>query len=120
MYATVDDIRNGLPEARLIELTDDENTGAVVVSRIEDAIADADAEIDAALGASFTGEPVPTILTRLSVDMAIYHLYSRVAEDMPELRRERYLDARRILKDGVTLDWPDTDTDPKEVKYRAV
>lgn len=119
-YAVKADVVAALPEEYLVQLCDDEGTGAQVDSRVAAAIEKADAEIDAGLGAHWDGETVPVILTGLSVDMAVYHLYARVAEEIPVARRDRYLDARRMLERGLNLDWPDSTGDPEEVKYRAV
>jgi phage gp36-like protein len=101
-YSTVEDLRKLLPEEVLIQLTDDEALEAVNTGRAQEAIQQADAVIDAYLGARYQvplAEPVPELIKKLSVDMAIYHLYSRRTEEMPELRRQRYRDALKTLKD---------------------
>jgi phage gp36-like protein len=89
-----------LPEERIIELTDDEDTGSVNQARVDEAIAQADSEIDGYLGERYAVplSPVPPVIRKLSVDMAVYHLYSRRAEDIPETRRDRYRHAVRFLE----------------------
>ena len=95
----MDHIRNQLEEARLIQLTDDEGTGAVVTARVNQAISDADEEINGYLGARMSVPvfPVPESLRRLSVDLAVYNLYSR-REKVPDNRMERYRAAVRFLE----------------------
>ncbi len=98
-YCTMDDVRNQLEEARLVQLSDDEGTGAVVESRVLQAISDADEEINGYLGARMAVpvSPVPESLRRLSADIAVYNLYSR-REKVPEHRIERYRNAVRFLE----------------------
>ena len=98
-YSTIDDIKNQLDEVRLIQLTDDENTGAVVEERVTRAIADADEEIDGYVGARHAVPlaTVPSIIRKLSVDIAINNLYAR-REKSSEIRETRYKNAIRFLK----------------------
>ena len=66
---------------------------------IAQAIADADAEIDAYCASQFSGLPfssVPDIIRAKAVDIAIYHLYSR-RQGAPEWRAKRYDDAVKFL-----------------------
>jgi len=98
-YCTIDQIRNQLQEGVLVQLTDDEGTGEVVAARVEQAISDACEEINGYLGARLAVPvaPVPESLRRLSVDIAVYNLYSR-RERVPEHRIERYRGAVRFLE----------------------
>ncbi len=98
-YCTVDDIRNQVEEARLVQLTDDEGAGVVAVERVSRAISDADEEINSYLGMRMRVplDPAPEAVRRLSVDLALYNLYSR-RENIPENRSERYRNAIRILE----------------------
>ena len=45
-YCTLDDIKKLLPEESVLELTDDEALGSIVQGRVDEAIAQADAEIE--------------------------------------------------------------------------
>jgi len=103
-YCVLADIQKILPEDSLIQLTDDENAGAVNALRVSEAIAQADAEIDAYLGGKYTVPmtTVPDIVKKCSVDMAIYHLYSRRAEEIPRTRDDRYKRAIKVLEDIVS------------------
>lgn len=89
-----------LPESTIAELTDDEATGEAVEERVQEAIASADAEIDASCGTRYKVplSPAPSIIKKLSVDIAIYNLYSRKAETVPQARAERYRSAMMTLK----------------------
>lgn len=99
-YSTLTDIKKLIPEETVIQLTDDENTGAVVESRVTEAIAQADAEIDSYCGGKYSVPfaTVPDIVKKISVDIAIYNLYSRRVEEMPETRSDRYKNAIRQLE----------------------
>ncbi len=98
-YSTAGDLQKQLSDAQLQQLTDDENTGVIDYSVIAKAIADADAEIDtyAAGRYSVPLAPVPAVINRYSVDMAIYNLYSRRA-NVPQHRMDRYNAALSWLK----------------------
>ncbi len=101
MYCTLDDIKKLLPEDSLLQLTDDEGLGAVNQTRVDEAVAQADAEIDSCIGGRY-GVPlstVPGVVKKLSVDIAIYNLYSRRVEEMPEVRKDRHRNAVSQLKD---------------------
>jgi len=97
-YCTIDDIRNQLDESKLIQLTDDEGTGTVDTARVERAIEDAGEEIDTHVGARYAVplDPVPPMLRKAAVDIAVYNLYGR-REKVPEMRVERYRNALRFL-----------------------
>lgn len=99
-YSTLTDIKELLPEETLIQLTDDDGLGSVDQTKIDKAIAQADAGINAYCGKLYTipFSTVPEVINKLSVDIAIYHLYSR-RDVMPEIRGERYKDAMRQLSD---------------------
>lgn len=100
-YCTQSDIEEQIPQAELINLTDDAGSGGVDASAVARAIADADAEIDAYCGARYTVpfSPAPVMIRKLSVDLAIYHLFSRRALKVSEDRKARYDNAIRFLRD---------------------
>ncbi|MCK9195443.1 MAG: DUF1320 domain-containing protein [Syntrophales bacterium] len=110
-YCTLDNIRNLLPEETIIQLTDDENLSpaaidptdedhAAIIGRIDEAIAAADATIDAYCQSRYPVplSPVPPKINQLAVDIAIYNLYSRRDMGMPEIRAERNKEAIRFLE----------------------
>ena len=100
MYSTLTDIKKLIPEESIIQLTDDENLGEINQSRVDEAIAQADAEIDSYCGGKYSVPftTAPDIVKKISVDIAIYNLYSRKVEEIPETRAERYKNAIRQLE----------------------
>ena len=100
-YCTQSDIEKMLPEKQLIRLTDDENAGIVNTIRLDEAINSAAGEIDSWIGGR-TKLPIsgtiPPILEKFNTDMAIFNLYSRYSENIPETRAERYKNAIKILE----------------------
>lgn len=98
-YCAQSDILERLPEETLIQLTDDAEAGQVEASVVARAIADADAEIDGHLGSRHAVplSPVPPLVRKISVELAIYHLFSRRG-GAPEEWRQRYEDNRRLLE----------------------
>jgi phage gp36-like protein len=99
-YSTVNDMKKMLPEELIVQLTDDETTGSPNQARVDEAIAQADAEIDSYCGERYSVpfSTVPDIVKKLSVDIAIYNLYSRLVRDMPEVRSERYRSSIKQLE----------------------
>jgi phage gp36-like protein len=100
-YSSLSDILEQLSEAELIRLTDDASTGAVDEQVVARAVTDADAEIEAYLGERYTLPflPVPPLVRKLSVDIALYNLYSRRLA-APEPRERRYQEAKGLLREA--------------------
>ena len=100
-YCDLTDIQNMLDEEELISLTDDDDTGAVVADVVTAAIADADAAIDTYLIKKYTvpvAAPVPVMIRKLSVDVAIYNLFSRRGR-VSEAVAQRFKDAITTCRD---------------------
>lgn len=99
-YATLSDITATIPEQTIINLTDDSGVGVVDQDKVVAAIADADAEIDSYCAARYTVpfEPVPAVIRKCSVDIAMYNLFSRCGEKVPENRESRYKNAIKLLE----------------------
>ena len=116
-YCNQDDILKMIPQDELTELTAD--TGDTPDPEVvTEAITKADAEIDAYLGTRYAAplSPVPAQVTSLSVDMAIYHLYTRRSL-APQVRRQKYeaalvflqrLAAGEVVLEGVGGEPPGT------------
>ncbi|MEW5802690.1 MAG: DUF1320 domain-containing protein [bacterium] len=92
----------------------------IIMSVVERAIADADAEIDSYCAARYANLPfalVPIMVRKISVDIAIYNLYAR-RKGAPDDRRDRYQSVVRFLENvanGIAYlgaDAPDTNDDP--------
>lgn len=98
-YCIQADVQEQLDEERLIQLTDDEGAGVVNADRVDRAIADADAEIDSYLSKRYTVplSPVPVLVRMLSVDLAVWNLYSRKGVEDP-VRKERYQARVKLLQ----------------------
>jgi phage gp36-like protein len=80
-YITVDDLKKNIPEAELIQLTDDEKAGsltAAALARIAEAIEAAGADIEAYSGTRY-GTPLQTSekVKDLACDLAIWRLEKR-------------------------------------------
>ena len=116
-YAAQADIVSQLDEDILIQLTDDDDTGAIVAAVVTRAIADADAEIDGYCGVRYSVPfaTVPGILRKFAVDIAIYNLYAR-RKGAPEDREKRYQNAVKFLlnvsKGLISLGEDDPDSTP--------
>jgi len=98
-YAVLADLDKQLSTDDLIQLTDDENNGTVNTTRVSNALADADTEIDGYLGSRYPlplASP-PPILNKLAVDITIYNLYGRRGGP-PEHVEKRYTNAVRFLE----------------------
>jgi len=100
-YCTQSDLLEQITEAELVQLTvddDSETPDAAVIAR---AIADADAEIDSYCSRyPLPFDPVPDIIRKISVDIALYNLYSRRQNSVTEERTKRYDNAIRFLRDA--------------------
>jgi len=99
-YSDIEDIKNLVSERTLIALTDDSNSGVIDEAKILEAISSADAEIDGYCAVRYRVpfSDVPSLIKKLSSDIAVYNLYSRRGDDIPASRRERYQNAVRILE----------------------
>jgi phage gp36-like protein len=97
-YCTQENILDRIDEATLIALTDEAGAGVVDGDKVAAAIADADATVDAYCQGRYTIplSPVPPKITQLSVDIALYNLYSQSDLGMPEVRKDRHAEAIRF------------------------
>ncbi len=78
-YSTLAEIKLIIPENDILQLTDDEETGAIVESRVTEAIARADQIIDGYLRNSYTVPlaPVHALIADASAGIAVFNLYQR-------------------------------------------
>ena len=95
-YCTVDDLIARYGEQELVELTG-QGQGAIGIAKAQQAIADASALIDSYLGGRYDLplSAVPQALTRISADIARYHLYDNI---VPEVVQNNYDNALSFLK----------------------
>lgn len=96
-YCTVSDMAARFGEQELIDLSAPGQT-QVDNTVLDQAIHDAQAEIDGYVSARYQLplSPVPTVLVRLSCNIARYYLYN---DQMNEAVEQSYKDAIRFLKD---------------------
>jgi len=99
-YCTQANLLDRIDEATLVMLTDESGDGEVDEAKVAAAIADADATIDAYCQGRYTIPltPVPAKILQVSVDIALFNLYSRSDLEMPEVRKERNKEAIRFLE----------------------
>jgi phage gp36-like protein len=100
VYAQPSDMIARYPNRDLVQLTNEDPTQQVVDdSVLQQALADASAEIDGYLESRFTLplSDAPAVLARLACDIAMYRLQAlRPLHDLAEARR-RYEDAVAVL-----------------------
>lgn len=103
-YSTLDDLKNKIDEAALIQLTDTAGSGAVDAARAERAIRDADALIDSYVGKVYKVpmNPVPHIVTDVSAALAVFNLHMFRSVDSPVWNgaREKALSFLREVAEG--------------------
>jgi len=90
MYSTYADLIKKHDEQYLIQLSDDNNDGVADTSVIDEAIAQADAEINARVANRYAVplNPVPALATSLSAVLAIGNIYAHRGMDRPETVKE--------------------------------
>lgn len=96
-YCTVEDMTNRFGEQELIDLSAP-GQSQIDIQVLNQAISDAQAEIDGYVSARYQLplSPVPTVLIRLSCNIARYYLYNDQVTDLVE---KAYKDAIRFLVD---------------------
>jgi phage gp36-like protein len=111
-YATTDDVQQRYVPDDLIAITDPSNQ-AIDLTRLQQALDDASAEIDGYLGVRYVlplvdpvlGTPIepPQLLVRACCDIAIYSLQTmRPKDDVEDVRRryENWLRMLRLMSKG--------------------
>ena len=122
-YCTYEDIQGHIPEARLVEVTDDlapNATGEVKVAIVEKAIKESSTLIDSYVRKRFPRpfQSVPEVLRMVCVDLSIYNLYERVTElNITDGMKLRYNAIKLLIRIadgqqdiGVAPDEPVTET----------
>jgi phage gp36-like protein len=100
-YITQDDLLQRITMQELIQLTDDNKPPAAVnPSVVGAAIADGCAAVDSYCRNRYAVPLQPSNdVVRITRDIAVYELYSRRPQKMPEVVRQRYVDVMALLKD---------------------
>ncbi|CAL4866728.1 hypothetical protein MMA231_00972 [Asticcacaulis sp. MM231] len=109
MYAAVSDMTSRFEEAELVQVTDQDGTGAIVEAVVLAAISDATTEINTYAGRKYAPAALlaamPPMLTNVCCDIARYELFKRKGE-MPQVVQDAYNAAIKWLKnlaDGTTV-----------------
>lgn len=97
-YATQADLVARFTETEIGQVADTDGTGEIDPALVARALADADAEIDAALASRYQLPlaSVPPLLTRIACDLARFSLYTDQVPQVVELRQKN---AVRMLAD---------------------
>ncbi len=101
-YCQLSDIQNVLRADALLQLTDDDNAGAINQEVVNECIARGDALINSYCSARYIipfAPPIPDVIRMLSEDLAIYHLYARRGEEIPGSTGDKYKNAIGQLRD---------------------
>ena len=100
-YCTIDDLKKAVAEGTLITLTDDSGAGVIDDAKAQEAIDAGAEEINAWIGKRvalpIAGTP-PQILAKVNADIAIWNIYSRVEVETPDVWKERYRNAVKMLE----------------------
>jgi phage gp36-like protein len=101
MYCTLDDIKKQIPEETILQLTDDAGLGEIDQVIVDEAITNACAIIDGYCSSRYLipFAVVPAIIKPVAVDLAVYNLYARRVETMPEVRAANQKNAIKLLVD---------------------
>lgn len=96
-YATQADLEARFSAEEVLQLADRNRDGVIDAGVVDQALADADAEIDGYLGSRYQlpMAAVPQIIKVYACDVARYRLYANAAT---EEVRNRYLDAQKFLR----------------------
>lgn len=121
MYCSLEDLTGRMSEDKILELVDFESTGDIngteAQKRLNDALSDADAEINSYCQRRYQVpfEPVPDFIKKLAIDITLYNLFSLRGfdEDSPDkVIADRYKGAVKTLenlaKGIVTIGQPET------------
>lgn len=98
-YLTQSDLIEQISEAQLTQLTDDTKLGIVDVDTVTRVITAAEAEVNGYLATRYSvpvGVPVPDLVKKWALDIAVYNLYRR-RQRMPADVRTAYEDTIKAL-----------------------
>jgi phage gp36-like protein len=102
-YTNLANLIKAVSEDRLIELTDDNDTGVVDTDVIDDVLDQVEELISSKISGRYTtplADPVPKLIVSVANDLAIYELHKRRLNlDMPESLEQQRKNAMKILDD---------------------
>lgn len=100
MYGSLDELKKLIPESELIQLTDDENTGAVNDAVILELVSGVDELIDSHLRGRFALplDPVPPLIRKIALDLYVYEIYGhRPVFGIPESIEKKRTAQMKVL-----------------------
>lgn len=119
-YATIADMQARFAQAELVQLTDDERTGAIVTTRVQTALDQADSVIDGYVAAYYrradAASPIPPLLTDIACDIARYRLFRHGSptEHVKNVHDERMRQLRDIASGKLKLDLGEETLQPRD------
>jgi len=99
-YAALTDLQKVLNAMVLLDLADDSDSGTIDTTLTDNALETAGLEIDVYLvegGYTLPLDPLPNIIPKLAVDIAVFNLYAR-RQGPPEHWQKRYDNAIKMLE----------------------
>lgn len=101
-YSTDAELYDRIDQETVIQLTDDDNSGSVDQTVLDNKRADAAELIDTHLRGRYTVpvDPAPKILANIEADLLVYQLYTRRPNyEIPESIKDSKKDALKLLMD---------------------
>jgi phage gp36-like protein len=99
-YCTRDNIEGKISNPDLIRLTDESGSGVVDYVKLDDAITEAEAEVDSYCAIRHTvpfQSPIPSMVIKICKDIAVYNVWS-LRNAVPDDCEDRYQRAVAYLK----------------------
>jgi phage gp36-like protein len=124
-YATQSDLLQRMNLQQLTQLTDDAKAGVPDATIVNGELEEASGIVDGYCRIRYvTPLQLSNVVIRVTRDIAVYQIWSRRPQAMPETVRQRYEDAMALLKDVATgkavLDQPVSAVAPQSVAAEAV
>lgn len=108
-YCTTQNLIDRFGETELIQRTDRTGTGVIDTAVLNEAISDADAEIDGYLTAyALPLTTIPANLERMACDIARYYLFGDVMIDQVKARYDNAIGYLKLVAKGQISIAPDT------------
>ena len=121
MYCTLNDLIERFGETELIQLTDEQNTGALNTASVNQAIADASNEIDSYLIGRYQLPlvTVPEFVKGYACDMARYRLWDDGALEQVTIRYRTAIKYWRDISTGALRLYGSTETGESLVEMQS-
>lgn len=113
-YCTLEEVERQLEEAKIIELTDDADTGAINMDNFNSCVSSADRKIDGLCQARYTvpfSAPVPALVVEMSIKLTICELFARKRQGdktVEEMKKSQEALLAKINKGEIQIGISDT------------